>query len=381
MKLATYKDGSRDGQLVVVSRDLGLAHFATGIVTRMQALLDDWNFLSPQLEDLYATLNGGKARHAFAFDPRLAMAPLPRAPQWLLADDLADAASGDAADGAAPVLRQAGGDGLLGAHDDLRVVGADGGIDLGAGLAVATADLPLGCSAARALDGVRLLLLVNAWALRERGVDGASQPAAGFAPVAVTPDELGSAWQGGRAALRLKVDVNGRPLGRLDGAAAQRMEFGRLVQRAAAARPLGAGSLVGSGPLQAADPVQGFASRAQQRRYEAATDGAPRSPWLQPGDTVTLEAVGTDGLSVFGRLQQRVVLVGAAEPPALRGPGAARGAGGRATPAAAEPAEPADAADTADAAQAAQAAEAVDMAAANPGRGDAASDGASPALA
>lgn len=349
MKLATYKDGSRDGQLVVVSRDLALAHFATGIATRMQALLDDWNFLSPQLEDLYATLNGGKARHAFAFDPRLAMAPLPRAPQWLVADGGAggpDPTADGTPGGAAPRLRQAAGDGLLGAHDELRVVGADGGIDLGAGLAVASADLPLGCSAERALDGVRLLLLVNAWALRERGADAAAQPAAGFAPVAVTPDELGSAWQGGRAALRLRIDLNGRPLARLDSAAAERVDLGRLIAQAAAARPLGAGSLVGCAPLPAADPAQGFASRAQLRRHEAAADGAPRTPWLQPGDTVALEAVGPDGQSLFGRLLQRVVDVGAAEPPPLRGPGASRAAGARATPA---PTDTPDTPDTPDA--------------------------------
>jgi hypothetical protein len=165
--------------------------------------------------------------------------------------------------------------------------------------------------------------------------------------------------------LRLKVDVNGRPLGRLDAAAAQRIDFGRLVALAAAARPLGAGSLVGSGPLQAADPAQGFASRAQQRRREAADDGAPRAAWLQPGDTVSLEAVGADGQSVFGQLLQRVVRVGASEPPPLRGPGAARGAGGRATPvgtASIDGAEDAEAAGAADDVHGADRAEPVDPA-------------------
>jgi fumarylacetoacetate (FAA) hydrolase len=310
MKLATYKDGSRDGQLVVVSRDLALAQFATGIATRLQAVLDDWNFLSPQLEDLYATLNGGKARHAFAFDPRLAMAPLPRAPLWLVHDDEADAtgaaAGAEAAGDAVPLLRQRAGDSLCGAHDDAVFAPQAEAIDLGAGLAVVTGDLPLGCSPARALDGVRLLLLVNGWALRGAAPDGAAQPAPGVGPVAVTPDELGDLWQGGRAALRVKVDLDGRPLGRLDAASAQRLSFGDLLACAAAVRPLGAGSVVAGGALVATAATQGFASRAQQRRHERSGHGEPRSPWLSPGARVQIEAFGRDGHSVFGQLLQRV---------------------------------------------------------------------------
>jgi fumarylacetoacetate (FAA) hydrolase len=353
MKLATYKDGSRDGQLVVVSRDLALAQFATGIATRLQAVLDDWNFLSPQLEDLYATLNGGKARHAFAFDPRLAMAPLPRTPSWLMHDAEADAA--DAADaageagggGAVPVLRQRAGDGLSGAHDDAVFAPQAEAIDLGAGLAVVTGDLPLGCSPARALDGVRLLLLVNGWALRHAAPDGAAQPAPGVGPVAVTPDELGALWQGGRAALRVKVDLDDRPLGRLDAASAQRLPFGDLLACAAAVRPLGAGSVVAGGILVATAATQGFASRAQQRRHEQAEHGEPRSPWLSPGARVQIEAVGADGHSVFGRLLQRVRQDGAT----VAGPSGAStvpiAAGAEASTDPAGPAAPGDAADPA----------------------------------
>lgn len=319
MKLATYKDGSRDGQLVVVSRDLALAHFATGIATRLQAVLDDWNFLSPQLEDLYATLNGGKARHAFAFDPRLAMAPLPRAPLWLVHDDTPD----DAGAGESPLLRQRCGDGLHGAHDDAVFAPPAEAVDLGAGLAVVTGDLPLGCDPARALDGVRLLLLVNAWALRGASPDGAAQPAAGVAPVAVTPDELGAQWTGGRAALRVRVDLDGKPLGRLDAGSGQRLPFGDLLAQAASVRPLGAGSVVAACPLAASTASQGFASRAGQRRHEQDEHRAPRSAWLQPGAQVQIDAVGADGSSVFGRLLQRVRLHGE---PVAAGPADAAGA-------------------------------------------------------
>ncbi len=337
MKLATYQDGSRDGQLVVVSRDLALAHFATGIATRLQAVLDDWNFLSPQLEDLYATLNGGKARHAFAFDPRLALAPLPRAPLWLTLGDPGD--NGDR--GAAPQLHQRAGDGLSAPCGDAVFAPRADAIDLGAGLAVVTGDLPLGCSPARALDGVRLLMLVNGWALRGAGPDGAMQPAAGVGPVAVTPDELGEGWQGGRAVLRVKVDIDGRPLGRIDAATALRVPFGELLAQAAAVRALGAGSVVAGGTLAAAVAAQGFASRAQQRRHEQAEHGAPRSPWLPAGAAVQVEAFGADGASVFGRLLQRVRQDGA---------GAAAGADAASAPthaapssAAPPPLEPVDA--------------------------------------
>lgn len=299
MKLATYRDGSRDGQLVVVSRDLSLAHFATGIATRMQSLLDDWNFLSPQLEDLAATLNAGKARHAFAFDPRLALAPLPRAAEHLVAEPRAEGAD-------APRMRQAGGT-LRGAHAPLRLADAGAAADLGAGLAVVTAELPQGCGAERALDAVRLLLLANhAW-LPEADDDGAAQPAAAFAPVAVTPDELGADWAAGRARLTLKVDVDGRPMGRIDTAAAQRWDFGALIARAAMARPLPAGSIVASGALDGADPAQGFASRAAQRAHEAAADGGPQTPWLAAGAQVLIEAFGGDSASLFGAIVQQVV--------------------------------------------------------------------------
>ena len=297
MKLATYHDGSRDGQLVVVSRDLSRAHFATGIATRLQSVLDDWNFLSPQLEDLAASLEGGKARHAFDFDPRLAMAPLPRVAEHLLAAPLA-------AD--SPRLRQAGG-ALRGGNEPLRLAAPGAAADLAAGLAALTADLPQGCSAERALDGVRLLLLASHASLPLEDDDAALQPPAAFAPVAVTPDELGAAWDGGRAALRLKVDVDGRPLGRIDTAPAQRWPFGELVARAAHARPLPAGSLVATGALDGADPAQGFASRSGQRAHELATEGAARTPWLGAGSRVAVEAFTADGASVFGAIVQRVL--------------------------------------------------------------------------
>ena len=220
MKLATYKDGSHDGQLVVVSRDLSTAHFATGIAGRMQQLLDDWNFLSPQLQDLYVTLNQGKARHAFEFVPAMCAAPLPRAYQW--ADGSAylnhvelvrkaRKAEVPASFYEDPLMYQGGSDDFLGPRDDAPFADTEWGIDFEAEVAVITGDVANGASPEQALEGVRLLMLANDWSLRQL-VPGElakgfgffqSKPATAFSPVAVTPDELGAAWRGGRVHLTI----------------------------------------------------------------------------------------------------------------------------------------------------------------------------------
>ena len=183
MKLATYSDGSRDGQLVVVSRDLRHAHYATHVAGRLQQVLDDWNFLSPQLQDIYDSLNSGRAPHAFAFDPARCMAPLPRAYQCVQADPwLPEALT--------PQLEQAVSDPLHAAHAGLLLPSERAQGDLAVGLAVVTGDLPQGASSDQALAGIRLLMLCSQ--LRWQGVDDAAlaQPFTAFSPVAVTPDEL-----------------------------------------------------------------------------------------------------------------------------------------------------------------------------------------------
>ena len=338
MKLATYKDGSRDGQLVVVSRDLGLAHFATGTATRLQQVLDDWNFLSPQLQDLYVTLNQGRARHAFTFEPRQCMAPLPRAYQWAYGSAypshlarlrLAEGAEGsgscatdaatapEATPAAANALQmtRGGSDHFLGPCDEAWFGPEAWDIDCGAGLAVITGDVAMGASPDQALAGVRLLLLANDWRLRHRlpaerttGFDGLQrQPATAFSPVAVTPDELGEAWRGGRVHLALQSALNGQPVGCCDAGPAMRFQFGQLIAHLARTRRLRAGSVVGSGTVsnpQAAD--QGGHCIAEQRAAETIASGEPRTPYLAAGDTVRVEMQGRDGLSVFGRIEQRV---------------------------------------------------------------------------
>jgi fumarylacetoacetate (FAA) hydrolase len=323
MKLATYKDGSRDGQLLVVSRDLQSAHFATGIATRMQQLLDDWNFVSPQLEDLYQTLNQGKSRHAFAFEPGKCMAPLPRAFQW--ADGSAypnhihwiSRSQGKEAPAdfmSDPRVYQGGSDDLLGPCDDAVFADSGWGIDFEAELAVVTGDVAMGASPDAALEGVRLLMLANDWSLRElipaelAKLFGflQSKPATAFAPVAVTPDELGSAWRGGRAHLKVDVHWNGVRVAHLDGGAEMSLHFGQVVAHLAKTRRVRAGSIVGSGTLSQHDSASGYGCIIEQRAREIVEHGEARTPYMTFGDRIRIEAIGDDGQSVFGAIDQRV---------------------------------------------------------------------------
>ena len=323
MKLATLKDGSRDGQLAVVSRDLASAHFATDIASTLQQVLDDWNFLAPQLEDLYATLNGGKARHAFAFDPHLCMAPLPRAHQWLDGSaylnhvELVRRARGAEVPASFledPLMYQGGSDDFLGPCDDAVFASADWGIDFESEVAVITGDVASGITADSAIESVRLLMLVNDWSLRHL-VPGEmakgfgfmqSKPATAFGPVAVTPDELGAAWAGGRVHLALESRLNGQRVGLTDAGPEMTFHFGQLIAHVARTRRLRAGSIVGSGTVSNKDWSHGVSCIAEKRAIETIEGGAPRTPFMQFGDTIRIEMLGADGISVFGAIDQRV---------------------------------------------------------------------------
>ena len=221
MKLATYKDGSRDGQLVVVSRDLGTAHYATGIASKLQQVLDDWSFLSPQLQDLYDQLNSGRARHPFPFDPAQCMAPLPRAYQW--ADGSAyinhvelvrKARNSEVPESfyTDPLMYQGGSDDFIGPCDPVVVPSESMGIDFEAEIAVITGDVKMGATPEQALEGIRLVMIANDVSLRNlipaelaKGFGFfQSKPATAFSPVAVTLDELGDAWDKGRVNLTVQ---------------------------------------------------------------------------------------------------------------------------------------------------------------------------------
>ena len=332
MKLATYKDGSRDGQLLVVSRDLTTAHYATGIAQRLQQALDDWNFISPQLQDLYDALNAGRARHPFPFDAAQCMAPLPRAYQWadgsayLNHVELVRAARGAEVPESYftdPLMYQGGSDDFLGARDDIRVADEAFGIDFEAELAVVTGDVPMAATPEQGLEAIRLLMLVNDVSLRNLIPDELAKgfgffqgkPSTAFGPVAVTPDELGDAWQEGRVHLTLQISWNGRKVGLVDAGPDMRFHFGQLIAHAASTRRLRAGSIIGSGTVSnpgtekdaRRDWPKGYACIAEKRAMETIQDGAPQTGYMKFGDSVRIEVKGKDGESVFGTIDQKVV--------------------------------------------------------------------------
>ena len=314
MKLATYKDGTRDGQLVVVSRDLSTAHYATGIATRMQQALDDWGFIAPQLQDLYETLNHGKARHAFPFDPALCMAPLPRAYQRLTGVAYASHAAllGDTEGSLA--VHQSASDHLLGAHEPVVCANENLGVDFSAEVAVITGDVPAGATPDAALEEVRLVMLSNATTLRHVAAGVQSQAAAAFSPVAVTLDELGDAWDDGQVHLTVQVAWNGRKVGMCDAGTDMTYGFGQLLAHACKTRALRAGTIMSSGTVSNAgfekngqtEWPKGYSCIAEKRAMEAARDGQATTEYMKFADTVRIEAKGKDGQSVFGALEQEL---------------------------------------------------------------------------
>lgn len=311
MKLATLNDGSRDGQLVVVSRDLTSAHYATGIVDHMQHTLDDWNFIAPQLQDLYDTLNRGKSRHAFAFDARLCMAPLPRAYLMAVGDAYARPAGNTAC---TPPLRLAFADALRGPCAPLACAHAAQTPDFEAAVAVFTGDVPQGATPAQALEAVRLLALASHTHFRawqdQAALALSAQPHTSFSPVAVTTDELvwggESAWRHGRLHLALQCSVNGRKFGLCEAGGDMATHFGELVAHLCQARRLRAGSIVSAGEVRTLEASQGCSSVATQRLLELAQSGSSKTPWLAHGDSVLIDMKGRDGQSVFGAIDQDV---------------------------------------------------------------------------
>ena len=324
MKLATYKDGSRDGQLVVVSRDLSNAHYATGIASKLQQVLDDWGFMSPQLQDLYDALNAGRARHAFPFEPAQCMAPLPRAYQWLDGSAYinhvelvrrARHAEIPASFYTDPLMYQGGSDDFGGPCDDVVVASEDFGIDFEAEIAVITGDVPMRATPEQALDGIRLVMLANDVSLRNLIADELakgfgfvqSKPATAFSPVAVTLDELGDAWQAGRVHLSLQSTWNGRKVGMCEAGPEMTFHFGQLIAHVCKTRHVRAGSVIGSGTVSNKDWSHGYSCIAEKRAIETIEDGQPKTAFMKFGDTIRIEAKGKDGQSMFGALAQKVV--------------------------------------------------------------------------
>ncbi|MCU1719952.1 fumarylacetoacetate hydrolase family protein [Pseudomonas sp. 5P_5.1_Bac1] len=327
MKLATLADGSRDGRLLLVSRDLGRAVEVTDIATTLQAAIDDWARVEPVLQARYEALNHGDIEGAFAFDPEQVMAPLPRAWQWL--DGSCFLSHGELMQRAfhldpiegvedTPLMYQGAGDDFLGPRQDIALPSEAHGIDFEGEFAVLVGEVPMGCSAADALKHVRLILQVNdvslrALAPREMKTGFGfiqAKSSSSFAPVAVTPDELGEDWRDGRVHLPLNVTRNGEWFGHPHGGA---MHFGfhRLIAHAALTRRLSAGTLIGSGTVSNADRSVGSACIAERRAVEMIEHGAPRTAFMHFGERVRMEVRCRDGAALFGSIDQQVVEAGA----------------------------------------------------------------------
>jgi fumarylacetoacetate (FAA) hydrolase len=331
MKLASLNKG-RDGQLVVVSRDLSRYAVAEGIAETMQAALDDWSAIKPRLEQLAAKLERGEA-DTRRFDAAEMASPLPRAYQW--ADGSAyinhvelvrKARNAEVPESfySDPLMYQGGSDHFLAPTDPIPL-GDDGwGLDLEGEIAVVTGDVDRGASEEEASREIRLIMLVNDVSLRGL-IPGElakgfgffqSKPPSAFSPVAVTPDELGDAWDGAKLKGALKIDLNGEPFGRAD--AGQEMTFGfdKLVSHAAKTRALRAGTIIGSGTVSnkldggPGKPVSeggaGYSCIAEQRMIETIDKGQPSTSFLRDGDRVKIWMEDAEGRSIFGAIDQVV---------------------------------------------------------------------------
>lgn len=333
MKLATLKNGTRDGKLVVVSRDLTRYSDASFLVPTLQAALDDWRRISPHLAALAESLEHG-AVPSQRFHEHDTHSPLPRAYQWADGSayvnhvELVRKARGAAMPESFwtdPLMYQGGSDSFLGPRDPILLADESYGADMEAEVAVIVDDVPLGASVDEARDAIRLVMLVNDVSLR--GLIPAelakgfgffqSKPSSAFSPVAVTPDELGDAWDGGKVSLPLNVDVNGKAFGRADAGVDMTFDFPQLIAHAAKTRPLVAGTIIGSGTVSnkldggPGKPVGeggvGYSCIAELRTIETIQTGSPKTPFLHFGDTVRIEMKDKTGHhSIFGAIEQTV---------------------------------------------------------------------------
>jgi fumarylacetoacetate (FAA) hydrolase len=324
VKLATLKDGTRDGRLIVVSRDLKTAVPADGISTLLEAL-QRWTEWTSRLQSQYQELNERRANGgAFSLDPRRLAAPLPCAPQWL--DGSAFHSHGDLMEKVfgldppaekltIPLMYQGASDDFLGPRDDVALPSEADGIDFEAEVGVIVDDVAMATSATDAAAHIKLLTLLNDSSLRTLAVREIktgfgflqSKPSTSFAPVAVTPDELGSAWGNGRIHLDVQVQWNDREFGHPNAA---KMGFGfhELVAHAARTRILRAGTIIGSGTISNPEYRSvGSACIAERRGIEMLDQGRPQTPYMKFGDRFRIDMRGSDGQSLFGAIEQRVV--------------------------------------------------------------------------
>ncbi|BBB61448.1 fumarylacetoacetate (FAA) hydrolase [Undibacterium sp. KW1] len=324
MKLATLKDGSRDGQLLVVSRDLKTAAIADGIAPTLQRALDDWNFIQPQLEELYNRLNSGRAAYSFEFEAKNCMSPLPRAFQWADGSSYVNhvelvrkARSAEMPDSFwhDPLMYQGGSDDFIGPCDDIVMTSEEWGIDFESEIAVVTGDVPMGVKVQHARDHILLLMLVNDVSLRNlipaelaKGFGFfQSKPASSFSPVAVTPDELGEFWKEGKVHLPLRSSMNGMLVGQPNAGVDMVFSFPQLITHLCKTRNAKAGTIIGSGTVSNKDASKGYSCIAEKRALEMIALGEPVTPYMKFGDSIKIEMLDKNGKSIFGAIDQSVV--------------------------------------------------------------------------
>jgi fumarylacetoacetate (FAA) hydrolase len=323
MKFATLPDGGADGRLLLVSRDLRHAVEATPIATTLVDVLDRWDALAPGLQARYDALNAGSVPEAYPFHPAACAAPLPRSPQWC--DGSAFLNHGRLMEQAfntppipmfdtVPAMYQGASDDFLGPASDVPLPEEADCIDFEGEFGVVVGHVPMGVSAAGALHCIRLIVQLNDWSLRAFGPREMktgfgflqAKPSTSFAPVAVTPDELGEHWRDGRVHLSLHVEWNDRWFGHPHGRE-MNFGFGELVAHAARTRRLSAGTIVGSGTVSNADRNAGSACLAERRVIEMIDEGAARTRFMRFGDRVRMTARDDAGNAPFGTIDQRVV--------------------------------------------------------------------------
>lgn len=323
MKFASLKSAHKDGRLVLVSRSCERALDVTHITPHLIDALERWDEVEQALQSAYESLNAGHEAGSFAFDPSQCTAPLPRSPQWL--DGSAFLNHSNLMDKAfnkpppplvdtVPMMYQGASDDFLGPHDTVALPRMEDGIDFEGEFGVITGAVPMGIDAAAALGCVRLLVQINDWSLRALGPHEMktgfgflqAKPSTAFAPVAVTPDELGGAWQNGRVQMRLHVQWNGKRFGEPHGGE-MNFHFGQLIAHAARTRRLSAGSIVGSGTVSNAARSAGSACIAERRVIELIDQGSIQTSFMQFGDQVRMEAFLEDGRpGPFGVILQKV---------------------------------------------------------------------------
>lgn len=324
MKLASYNNGRRDGQLMLVSRDLTKTVAVPAIAHTMQQLLDSWDLLRPQLQELYDALNEGMLDNVQAFDEAKCLSPLPRAYQW--ADGSAYVNHVELvrkARGAEmpetfwtdPLFYQGGSDSFIAPKADIPLASEDWGIDFESEIAVITDDVPMGVSTDNAAKHIKLLMLVNDVSLRNL-IPGElakgfgffqSKPSSSFSPVAVTPDELGVRWEDSKVHLPLITYLNGELFGRPNAGVDMTFNFSQLVSHVAKTRPLGAGAIIGSGTISNYDRSAGSSCLAEKRMLEVIAEGKATTPFMRFGDTVRIEMLDDNDVTIFGSIDQKVV--------------------------------------------------------------------------